>query len=58
MIGFALGAAILGSQADANRAYGRRDDRSHVAYCARKYRSYDPRSDTYLGRDGYRHYCR
>lgn len=28
-----------------------------VAYCARRYRSYDPQSMTYLGRDGYRHPC-
>jgi hypothetical protein len=58
IIGFALGAAIMGSQNDANRAYARRDDRGHVARCSRMYRSYDPRSDTYLARDGYRYYCR
>ena len=28
-----------------------------VAYCAQTYRSYDPRSGTYLGFDGYRHPC-
>jgi hypothetical protein len=28
-----------------------------VAYCARRYRSYDPASGTYLGYDGYRHPC-
>jgi hypothetical protein len=28
-----------------------------VAYCARRYRSYDPRSGTYLGYDGLRHPC-
>ena len=27
------------------------------SYCARKYRSFDPRSGTYLGFDGYRHLC-
>jgi hypothetical protein len=27
------------------------------AYCARKYQSFDPRSGTYLGFDGYRHIC-
>ncbi|MGT2485098.1 BA14K family protein [Methylobacterium oryzae CBMB20] len=30
------------------------DDR----YCARRFRSYDPQSGTYLGRDGRRHRCR
>jgi hypothetical protein len=28
-----------------------------VGYCLRRYRSYDPRSGTYLGYDGYRHPC-
>jgi len=27
------------------------------AYCARKYGSFDPRSGTFLGYDGYRHTC-
>ena len=28
-----------------------------IAYCARRYRSYDPVTQTYLGYDGYRHPC-
>ena len=28
-----------------------------VAYCAQRFRSYDPRSGTYLGYDGFRHPC-
>jgi len=28
-----------------------------TAYCARRFRSYDPRSGTYLGLDGARHPC-
>jgi hypothetical protein len=28
-----------------------------VQYCASRFRSYDPRSGTYLGYDGYRHAC-
>jgi hypothetical protein len=28
-----------------------------VAYCMHRYRSYDPRSGTYLAFDGYRHPC-
>jgi hypothetical protein len=28
-----------------------------VGYCMQTYRSYDPRSGTYLGTDGYRHPC-
>jgi hypothetical protein len=29
-----------------------------MAYCAGRYRSFDPASGTYLGYDGMRHYCR
>ena len=32
-------------------------DGDSVAWCARRYRSYDPRSGTYLGSDGYRRAC-
>jgi BA14K-like protein len=30
---------------------------SAIAYCARRFRSYDPLSMTYLGYDGFRHPC-
>ncbi|QND64927.1 BA14K family protein [Mesorhizobium loti] len=30
----------------------------HVRRCYDRYASYDVDSDTYLGHDGYRHYCR
>ena len=30
---------------------------SDITYCARRFRSYDPDSQTYLGRDGRRHPC-
>lgn len=55
ILGFALGAAIVGSAQQADHAQSA--DRSWDTYCARKYRSYDPRSRTYLGYDGLRHYC-
>lgn len=32
-------------------------DSDSVAWCARRYRSYDPRSGTFIGADGYRHPC-
>ena len=32
-------------------------DHSVIAYCARRFRSYDPDSQTYIGRDGQRHAC-
>jgi hypothetical protein len=28
-----------------------------IAYCARRFKSYDPHSMTYLGYDGFRHSC-
>jgi len=55
IIGFALGAAIVGSLNEAEHA--RTADESWDDYCARKYRSYDRRSRTYMGYDGLRHYC-
>ena len=55
IIGFALGAAIVGSQQQAERA--RTADASWDAECARRYRSYDRSSRTYMGYDGVRHYC-
>ena len=29
----------------------------HVEWCLDRYRSYDPRSNTFMGYDGYRHEC-
>lgn len=55
ILGFALGAAIVGSAEQADKA--RTADASWDAYCAKKYRSYDRHSRTYLGADGLRHYC-
>jgi hypothetical protein len=55
IIGFALGAAIIGSQQQADHA--RTADQGWDGYCAKKYRSYDRNSRTYMGYDGARHYC-
>lgn len=30
----------------------------HVRYCLNRYRTYSPRSNTFIGYDGYRHRCR
>ncbi|RRN64300.1 BA14K family protein [Caulobacter sp. 602-1] len=57
LLGFALGAAIAGSQQEKERVKPRLSDPDWIAYCARKYRSFDPRSGTYLGYDGLRRYC-
>jgi hypothetical protein len=57
-LGFVLGAAIAGSTAEQDNARNRMNDQNWANSCSRRYRSYDPRSGTYLGNDGYRHYCR
>lgn len=58
IIGFALGAAIVASQEEHEAVRPRLNDPDWIAWCARKYRSFDPASGTYLGYDGLRHYCR
>src|SRR5690348_8486440 len=35
--------------------YGRSPE--EIAYCARRFRSYDPVTGTYLSRDGFRYHC-
>jgi hypothetical protein len=52
IFGFAAG-AIIGGAASAARA----NSSSHVAACQAQYRSYDVRTDTFLGYDGARHRC-
>jgi hypothetical protein len=56
ILGFALGAAIAGSRDDYNYYYAHRYDRAWRARC-RYLPGFDWRTGTYLGRDGYRHYC-
>jgi len=51
--GAIIGGAIAQSQAQAAPAYG---SNTH-AYCAQRFKSYDPASGTYLGYDGLRHPC-
>lgn len=48
IIGGLLLGAIIANQAQ---------QRHSVEYCVRRFRSYDPRSGTYVGYDGYRHRC-
>jgi hypothetical protein len=55
--GPAIGAGILGFAAGAAIAGAAADHRGHVDACFSAYKSYDPRTDTYLGYDGYRHRC-
>ena len=51
-LGFGLGAGLLLGGLAANA-----QAQSAIAWCDRHYRSYDPRTQTYLGYDGYRHSC-
>jgi hypothetical protein len=57
ILGFVLGAAIADSKERQAAADARLNDPAWIAYCARKYASFDPYSGTYLGSDGLRHYC-
>lgn len=58
ILGFALGAAILGSRADYDYYYSRRGDRRYLERCRVRYRSFDPYTGTYVTTTGYRRYCR
>lgn len=58
IIGLAVGAIVGGAISNDNRndrRYYRGD--SHQQRCAQRYRSYDYRTDTFVGRDGRRYYC-
>jgi hypothetical protein len=69
LLGFGFGAIIGGAIANSNnnnnnngyyggdRVVGGGSYRAHVEACYARYRSYDERTDTFLGYDGYRHRC-
>jgi hypothetical protein len=61
-----IGGMILGGMLAGPRAYDYAPGPSYgpgyyggdaVGYCMQRFKSYDPRSGTYLGYDGYRHPC-
>jgi BA14K-like protein len=54
--GAIIGGAIASQQAQAAPTYVVPNNDA-VAYCAQRFRSYDPASGTYLGYDGLRHAC-
>ncbi len=58
ILGFVLGAAVSDTQTQRSAAEARLNDPAWIAYCARRYASFDPYSGTYLAADGLRHYCR
>lgn len=57
ILGFALGAAIAGSSSDHDYYVAHRYDRGWRARCRASYPAFDYGTGTYLGDDGYRHYC-
>jgi hypothetical protein len=57
ILGFVLGAAIAGSQQDHDYYYSHRNDRGWRERCQQSYHDFDYRTGTYVGGDGYRHYC-
>ncbi|MGO4570751.1 BA14K family protein [Microvirga sp. 2TAF3] len=56
-IGLATGAIIGGAIAQSQAAPVYTSPNGAVAYCAQRFKSYDPASGTYLGYDGLRHAC-
>jgi BA14K-like protein len=67
-VGVAAGAVVGGAVAASQygyggygynygQDYGYTSGGQDAAYCAQRYRSYDPASGTYLGNDGRRHPC-
>ncbi len=58
LFGLGVGALLGGTVAGPLAEPRGRDVTEHVRRCQERYRSYDPRTNTYLGYDGYRHPCR
>jgi hypothetical protein len=57
LIGGLAAGAIIGGAIAAGQANAAAAAQQNAAYCAQRFRSYDPASGTYLGLDGYRHPC-
>lgn len=57
VIGGLAAGAIIGGAIAASQAQAAQQAQQTHAYCAQRFRSYDPASGTYLGYDGYRHPC-
>ena len=55
--GLVGGAIIAGAATAAAQQNAAAAQQQHVSYCAQRYRSYDPASDTFQGKDGRRYAC-
>ena len=59
LFGFVIGSAIASNMNNNNDdRYDYQYSGSHVARCEDAYRSYNPRTDKFLGYDGAYHFCR
>ena len=56
-IGLGIAGAIIGGAIIASQAEQARAAENAAAYCMRKYRSYNPETGTYIGRDGLERPC-
>jgi hypothetical protein len=56
-VGLGLGAAIIGGAIAAGEAQREAQQQQAIDSCMRRFRSYDPASMTYVGRDGMRRPC-
>lgn len=57
IIGFILGAAIVGSTKDRDQYEANKKDRDWLARCRAQHPSFDAHTGTYVGPDGRRRYC-
>ena len=60
VLGGIIGGSIANSRRDTlppRRVYRRSALQDHIAWCERRYRSYDARSDTYINNRGRERYC-
>jgi hypothetical protein len=57
IIGFMLGMAVAGSPSDRDYYNAHRNDNAWRSRCSSSYSGFDYNTGTYLGQDGYRHYC-
>ena len=57
LIGGLAAGALVGGAIAAGQANAAAAAQQNMAYCAQRFRSYDPGSGTYLGTDGYRYPC-
>jgi len=61
VIGLAGGLIAAGIAEEAEKkaaAEAQASEQAHIDDCLRRYKSYNPRTDTYIGPDGQRHQCR